>query len=39
LLLLLMLSGYGLLVLYSAADDHLIAMEKQGGFFALGLLR
>jgi rod shape determining protein RodA len=36
LLLLLMISGYGLFVLYSAADDHLIAMEKQGGFFALG---
>lgn len=37
LLLLLALAGYGLVVLYSAADDHLIAMEKQGGFFALGL--
>lgn len=36
LLLLLMISGYGLFVLYSAADDHLIAMEKQGGFFVLG---
>jgi len=36
LLLLLMICGYGLFVLYSAADDHLIAMEKQGGFFALG---
>ena len=36
LLLLLMIGGYGLFVLYSAADDHLIAMEKQGGFFALG---
>lgn len=36
LLLLLVISGYGLFVLYSAADDHLIAMEKQGGFFVLG---
>lgn len=36
LLLLLCLAGYGLFVLYSAADDHLIAMEKQGSFFALG---
>ncbi len=35
-LLLLALCGYGLFVLYSAADNHLIAMEKQGGFFALG---
>lgn len=37
-LLLLMLSGYGLFVLYSAADNHLIAMEKQGSFFALGFV-
>ncbi|HSC75363.1 MAG TPA: rod shape-determining protein RodA [Pseudomonadales bacterium] len=37
-LLLLMISGYGLFVLYSAADDHLIAMEKQGTFFALGFV-
>ena len=36
LLLLLMLAGYGLFVLYSASDDHLIAMEKQGSFFLLG---
>jgi rod shape determining protein RodA len=36
LLLLFALSCYGLFVLYSAADDHLIAMEKQGGFFVLG---
>jgi rod shape determining protein RodA len=36
LLLLSALAGYGLFVLYSAADDHLIAMEKQGGFFVLG---
>ncbi|HNE26239.1 MAG TPA: FtsW/RodA/SpoVE family cell cycle protein, partial [Pseudomonadales bacterium] len=36
LLLLLAIAGYGLFVLYSAANDHLIAMEKQGGFFALG---
>ncbi len=36
LLLLLLLASYGLFVLYSAADNHLIAMEKQGGFFALG---
>jgi rod shape determining protein RodA len=35
-LLLLLLAAFGLFVLYSAADDHLIAMEKQGGFFALG---
>jgi rod shape determining protein RodA len=38
LLLLMMISGYGLFVLYSAADDHLIAMEKQGSFFALGFV-
>jgi rod shape determining protein RodA len=37
-LLLLMLSGFGLFVLYSAADDHLIAMKKQGSFFALGFM-
>ena len=37
LLLLCALAGYGLFVLYSAADDHLIAMEKQGGFFVLGV--
>lgn len=36
LLLLFAIAGYGLIVLYSAADDHLIAMEKQGGFFVLG---
>lgn len=36
LLLLLCLCGYGLFVLYSAADNHLIAMEKQGAFFGLG---
>jgi rod shape determining protein RodA len=36
LLLLLLLAGYGLFVLYSASDDHLIAMEKQGSFFLLG---
>lgn len=37
-LLLLCLSAYGLYVLYSAADDHLIAMEKQGSFFGIGFL-
>lgn len=36
LLLLAMVSAMGLFVLYSAADDHLVAMEKQGSFFALG---
>ncbi len=38
LLLLLAIAGYGLFVLYSAAEDHLIAMEKQGGFFVLGFV-
>jgi rod shape determining protein RodA len=36
LVLLLLLSGLGLFVLYSAADNHIIAMEKQGAFFVLG---
>ena len=36
LVLLLLLSGLGLIVLYSAADNHIIAMEKQGAFFAMG---
>jgi rod shape determining protein RodA len=36
LVLLLSLSGLGLIVLYSAADNHIIAMEKQGAFFAMG---
>lgn len=33
-----LLAAYGLTVLYSAADEHLIAMEKQGSFFAIGFL-
>lgn len=36
--LLLMLSALGLFVLYSAADDHVIAMRRQGSFFAVGFL-
>ena len=37
-LLLLMTCGYGLFVLYSAASDHRVAMEKQGSFMAFGFL-
>lgn len=37
-LLLLLLGAYGLFVLYSAADDHVFAMEKQGSFFAIGFV-
>ena len=38
LLLLVLTSITGLTVLYSAADDHLIAMERQGSFFAIGFV-
>ncbi len=37
-LLLTLLGAYGLFVLYSAADDHVFAMEKQGSFFAIGFV-
>jgi rod shape determining protein RodA len=38
LVLLLITCGYGLFVLYSAADDHMVAMQKQGTFFGIGFV-